>query len=115
MNVTIEDQADHILVRMGERRLDAAIAGEFKDTVRPHVAARGPDMVLDLSAVEFLDSSGLGAVVAVMKSLTPDRRLELAGLTANVERVFRLTRMDTVFVMHEDVEAALRAGLRHVG
>jgi anti-sigma B factor antagonist len=53
--------------------------------------------------VEFLDSSGLGAVIAVMKMLGPERRLELAALGPAVERVVRLTRMDTVFTIHAAV------------
>lgn len=97
MDIIIKDQTDHILVQMAERRLDAAIAGEFKDSVRPHVAALGPDLVLDLAAVEFLDSSGLGAVIALKKAMPDGRRMILRGLTPNVERVFRLTRMDQIF------------------
>ena len=65
MNVTVQDESGRVVVRMAERRLDAVIAGEFKDAVRPHVAITGPDLVLDLAAVEFLDSSGLGAVIAL--------------------------------------------------
>ena len=97
MNVTVQDESGRVVVRMSERRLDAVIAGEFKDTVRPHVAMKGPDLVLDLAAVEFLDSSGLGAVIALKKALPAGRRMLLRGLTPNVERVFRLTRMDQVF------------------
>ncbi|MDO5641948.1 MAG: STAS domain-containing protein [Paracoccus sp. (in: a-proteobacteria)] len=97
MDITIKEQGDHILVHMTEKRLDAAIAGEFKDTVRPHVAQRGPDLVLDLAAVEFLDSSGLGAVIALKKALPEGRRMLLRGLTPNVQRVFQLTRMDQIF------------------
>jgi anti-sigma B factor antagonist len=67
-----------------------------------------PRVVLDLSSVNFLDSSGLGAVVAVMKLLLPGRKLELAGLTPTVEKVFRLTRMDSVFIIHPAVPGALR-------
>ncbi|HMQ58565.1 MAG TPA: STAS domain-containing protein, partial [Rhizobiaceae bacterium] len=72
-------------------------------------------VVLDLSLVEFLDSSGLGAVVAVMKSLSPEKRLELAALTPNVARVFRLTRMDGVFRIHETLDSALCEGARDAG
>lgn len=97
MDVKVMDETDQIVVRMCEKRLDAAIAGQFKDKVRPHVAARGPDLVLDLAAVEFLDSSGLGAVIALKKALPDGRRMVLRGLTPNVDRVFRLTRMDQVF------------------
>ena len=55
----------------------------------------------------FLDSSGLGALVAAMKLIGPRRGLELAALQASVERVFRLTRMDTVFTIHRSVADAL--------
>ena len=63
--------------------------------------------MLDLSRVGFLDSSGLGAVVAVMKLIGPNRKLELAGLTPNVDKVFRLTRMDSIFTIHPSVEVAI--------
>lgn len=115
MNLYAEARGGALVVSVNEERLDAAIAIRFKDRMRDVTMQPSQRVVLDMSKVEFLDSSGLGAVVAVMKSLAPDRRLEIAGLTPNVERVFRLTRMDSVFVLHVDVEAALRQGVRHVG
>jgi len=42
-----------------------------------------------------------------MKLLAPDRKLVLAGLTPTVDKVFRLTRMDSVFELHGDVENAV--------
>lgn len=56
-------------------------------------------MTLDLSAVDFMDSSGLGAIISIYKSMPKGRSLELTGLSSNVERVFRLTRMDTVLTI----------------
>lgn len=104
-----------LIVRVTQPRLDAAIAIEFKEAMRKATAARptAAPVVLDLGSVGFLDSSGLGAVVAVMKLLAPDRRLELAGLTPTVEKVFRLTRMDRVFVIHPPVGDS--GSLRHAG
>ena len=65
-------------------------------------------VVLDLSKVEFLDSSGLGAVVGSMKQLGRSRHLDLAGLTPTVDKVFRITRMNRVFRIYESVEAAIQ-------
>lgn len=115
MNLYAEARGGALVVTVDEERLDAAIAIRFKDRMREVTLQPAPRVLLDLSRVEFLDSSGLGAVVAVMKSLAPERTLELAGLTPNVERVFRLTRMDSVFSLHPDIETALRKGLRNVG
>jgi anti-sigma B factor antagonist len=100
MDITSERMGEVLVARVGEARIDAAVAIQFKDRMRELVRDPAPVVLLDLSRVAFLDSSGLGAVVAVMKLLGPGRRLELAGLTPTVERVFRLTRMDGVFTIH---------------
>lgn len=115
MNLYAEARGGALVVHVDEERLDAAIAIRFKDLMREVTAQPSTRVVLDLSEVEFLDSSGLGAVVAVMKALAPGRRLELAGLRPNVEKVFRLTRMDSVFRIHTSVEDALVEGIRNAG
>jgi anti-sigma B factor antagonist len=98
-----------LVIRVNEARIDAAVAIEFKEAVRAAAEAPGSPVILDLSAVGFLDSSGLGAVVAIMKLLGPDRPLELAGLTPPVAKVFRLTRMDRIFTIHDTAPRALKA------
>lgn len=88
------------VVRIDEERIDASVAIQFKDRMRELAAQAGNRLILDLGRVTFVDSSGLGAIVAVMKFLAPDVKLELAALTPNVSKVFHMTRMDTVFAIH---------------
>lgn len=102
MKLVAEALGGALMVRVEEERLDAAIAIQFKDRMREVTAQASPRVVLDMSRVMFLDSSGLGAVVSVMKALGPNRKLELSGLTANVQKVFHLTRMDSVFTIHAE-------------
>lgn len=106
MNLEAETRGDLLVVRVREERIDAAAAIQFKDRMRELMPMPGTRVLLDLSHVTFLDSSGLGAVVAVMKLLGPDRRLELAALGPVVQKVFRLTRMDRVFTIHARVSDA---------
>ena len=95
------------IVSVQDPRIDAAVAIEFKNAMRVETDS-GPDLViLDLSNVEFIDSSGLGAIVAAMKNMGQARKLALAGLTPNVERVFTLTRMDSVFNVFPTLQGAL--------
>ena len=108
MQLLAEQHGDLLIVRVMENRIDAAVAIQFKDRMRDVLEAASARVVLDLARVTFLDSSGLGAVVAVMKLLGPARKLELAGLTPSVEKVFRLTRMDSVFTIHTAVPDGLR-------
>lgn len=94
------DVAEHggeMRVKVTGTRIDAAIATAFKDKLREIVLRNRKPVVLDMSSVDFMDSSGLGAVIAVRKAMPAGLSLALEGLTPNVERVFRLTRMDSVF------------------
>lgn len=106
MRIGVETIGDVKLLTAMEPRLNAAGAVAFKDAVRAATEHHPGRVVLDMSRVEFLDSSGLGALVAVMKIL-PSRRLELAGTGPVVMKVLSLTKMDRVFVLHADREAAL--------
>lgn len=96
MRLLKEEQADRIVIRIDEDRLDAAIAIQFKDAMRVLTVDAKVPVVLDMASVMFLDSSGLGAIVAMMKHIGPCPGLSLRGVTPNVARVLRLTRMDSV-------------------
>lgn len=106
MLVSTRQHGDALVIQPMEPRLDAAVAISFKDAVRAAAQEPGSPVILDMSEVDFLDSSGLGAVVAAMKLLGAERPLELAALTPAVAKVFRLTRMDSVFTIHDDAPAA---------
>lgn len=111
MNLAKRREGSAIVIAVDDARIDAAVAIQFKDLMRSLTSEPAERVILDLSKVDFLDSSGLGAVVASMKLLGSARKLELAGLTPNVAKVFRLTRMDSVFLIHPGVEEALDSGV----
>ncbi|MEO9685740.1 MAG: STAS domain-containing protein [Tateyamaria sp.] len=95
------------VVSVLDNRIDAAVAIEFKDAMRASTDEGNDIVILDLSEVHFIDSSGLGAIVAAMKNMGKSRKLALAGLTPTVEKVFRLTRMDSVFSVFPTLDGAL--------
>lgn len=107
MELQTQTRPKVISVLVLEDRIDAASAIQFKERMRDVTGSGDQRVVLDLARVQFLDSSGLGAIVAVKKLLGPDRVLELSGLTPTVEKVFRLTRMDSIFTIHSSLEAAV--------
>jgi anti-sigma B factor antagonist len=109
MEIAISRHGAVTMARPVGARLDALAALGFKDQMQAVIEEAGQRVVLDLSEVMFLDSSGLGAVVAVRRFLRAGQVMELAALSGTVARVFRLTRMDTVFTIHAGVDDALRA------
>lgn len=107
MELNCEENEGVRIITVAANRIDAASAIRFKEDMRHRTDGSPNRVILDLSAVDFIDSSGLGAIVASMKQMGPDKRLDLAGLTPVVDKVFRLTRMDTVFRLFTSRDDAL--------
>lgn len=112
MDLHSEQLGDTLVIRVNANRVDAAAAIQFKDGMR-ELTRQGPDRcVLDMEQVDFVDSSGLGAIVASLKQLDDGQKLDLAGLKPAVDKVFRLTRMDTIFAIYTDMGSAMTCDAR---
>lgn len=96
MNLEAHRVDGTLVVTVRDSRIDAASAVDFKDALRDLIGDNASPVTLDLGDVDFVDSSGLGALVAIMKVVEPAHRFEVSGLQPNVEKVFRLTRMDSI-------------------
>jgi anti-sigma B factor antagonist len=102
------DQRSNVLVvHVAEKRIDASKAPAFKDEMTKCIEGGQNQIVLDLSGVDFIDSSGLGAIVACLKRIGPRGSLAVAGASGAVSRLFTLTRMDKVFALHPTVDSAV--------
>jgi anti-sigma B factor antagonist len=65
-------------------------------------------IVVDLADTDFLDSTGLGALVAALKRLRmKDGEIRVVCTTGHVRKVFEITSLDRVFQMHESLATAL--------
>ncbi|KKL14907.1 hypothetical protein LCGC14_2510960 [marine sediment metagenome] len=106
MNLETRLISDALIITVHAARIDAAAAVQFRDAMRAATKTGPGRVVLDLRPVQFLDSSGLGAIIGTMKHLAP-RRLELAALQPAVAKVFRLTRLDSVVMIHDRAEHAV--------
>jgi anti-sigma B factor antagonist len=100
---------DVLVLAIRERRLDVRSAAAFKDQMEAFVSGGAEWIVLDLSDVEFMDSSGLGAVVSSLKQLGQKGDIAIAASREAVTALFTLTRMDKVFRMFPTVDAAQQA------
>lgn len=91
-------------------RLDAAGAQAFKQAIMAPLDRGINRVVLDLSRVDFMDSSGLSCLLAGRKSIGSNGILALAGITPKVMQLFRITKLDRgVFPLYPDVDAAVAA------
>ena len=107
MLVSFSEKNGILVAKLDGERIDAGQAISFSNDMNEKIAEGNTSFVLDLSKVTFIDSSGLGAIVAVHKKVATSGGLTLAALQGSVLMMFKMTRMDKVFKMFDDVEAAV--------
>lgn len=98
-----------LVVKIAQPRLDLEAASDFKSSVAESIDAGDKKIVIDLSEVEFVDSSGLGSIVSALKRLGGQGNLVLSGARPFVKSTLKLTRMDRVFALYENEEEAVAA------
>ena len=87
--------------------LDATNARAFREAtaelLRDHTK-----VVFDMSRLKFVDSSGLGALIACLRETNARRGdFRLCGMSRQVRALFELMRMHRVFAIHDDMDGAL--------
>ena len=90
--------------------IDVYTAPKLRDKITELVAAGVYDIVIDMEEVEFLDSTGLGVLVGGLKKVRAhDGSLQLVCNQDRLLKIFRITGLAKVFVIHESADAALAA------
>ncbi|MGJ0506006.1 MAG: STAS domain-containing protein [Methylocystis sp.] len=108
MKLETQSQNGQIVVAVREERLDAHNSGELKDRFLRLLEEGGRHLVVDLSSVNFIDSSGLGALLSGYKNASQrGGSLVLAGPQPRVRAMFELTRLNRVFDIYPRLQEAL--------
>ncbi len=108
METKVEDKQRYLLVEVASNRLDVAVAPEFKQRIADIPLAERK-VILDLSKVPFVDSTGLGALLSLLRQIAQNKgALRIAGLTEQVKSMFMLVRMNKVFDIYDSVSEAER-------
>ena len=90
-------QAGNLHLNMKIERLDQSIAAELRDEFVNEVSGHKGNVTVDMSSVSFIDSSGLGSLVRLKKTMAQDARVKLQNPNDFVVKILRLTDLDKVF------------------
>lgn len=83
--------------------LDSTKAEEFRQTVDQLLQEGAEVILIDLKDISFIDSSGLGTLVVLLKKVRGmDRKLCICSINDQVRMLFELTNMDQVFDVYSD-------------
>lgn len=103
-----EERLGEVTVVRIAGRLDAVSAQRIRDKVKACIQSNQLKLVFELSEVDFVDSSGLGSLVASLRSLNRmGGDLKLAGLQDRVRAIFELIRLNHVFEIFGDGSSAV--------
>lgn len=103
----LSDGGDRIVSAQGE--LDLHTAPQFSAVLMPAVTA-GSRVIADLTAVTFMDSSGAGVFVrALEQARSVGAELIVVAPHPRVRKVFQITGLDGMLVVHESLASARRA------
>jgi anti-sigma B factor antagonist len=98
---------DGVVVVSPVGRLTMVSAPQLRAVVSAAVTTGDPRVVVDMAGVEFIDSSGLGALVAGLKAARQaSGDMRIARLAPQVLTVLQLTNLDKVLRPYDSVEAA---------
>lgn len=103
-----------LVVKLKQETLDSRSAQQFQQQVGALFENKPQHLLLNLKEIKFIDSSGLGAVVTLLKKLLPDGSLKLCGLNRNVAYAFEITNLNKIFDIYESQATALQAFQKEV-
>lgn len=109
MQIETHEMGDLLLLKPMDNRLDASSANALRGTVVDRVNMGHRCIVLDLANVDFIDSSGLAAVISCSKALGSQGSMVVCNAKDKVRHIFELTRMKQIFSICETWEEAVKA------
>jgi anti-sigma B factor antagonist len=109
MIATEEEVSGTLVIQIAGSALDAETSKHFRKEIKDKLQGRR-QVVLDLSELVFVDSSGLGVLIACLRQVSAaGGDLKLCGLSAQVRTLFELVRMHRLFSIFNSRDEAMRA------
>lgn len=107
MELTQQQHDDVLVIECRTENLDAGNARAFREEMARRMK-EGSRFVLDMSRMKFVDSSGLGALIACLREANGRKGdFRLAAMSRSVRALFELMRMHRVFSIHDSVDLAV--------
>jgi anti-sigma B factor antagonist len=90
--------------------IDVYTAPRFKEAVNEILSGEQKHLVINMAGVTYMDSSGFGILLSATKRLRPEGgTVNLVKCSAAIDRILRITRLDSIFAVYDSVEDAIKA------
>jgi anti-sigma B factor antagonist len=109
LQISINNQLGISVIKISGE-VDIFTAPDFKSAINDAISSGAKDLVIDMTDVGYMDSSGFGALLSATKRLRPNGgRINLARCGEAIERMLKITRLDSIFGVFPQVGDAVEA------
>ncbi len=106
--VISEKKFNNVVVLKLDGRLDASTTTRVKGKIDAVVEGKGCNLVIDMGGISFIDSSGLGILIASLRAINKaGGDIKISSLQDQVRSVLELTRLHHLFEIYDDCELAV--------
>ncbi len=101
-------ERDGVAVLAPKGDVDMSASPNLRASLRPLVAKDKSRLIIDLSGVPYMDSSGVATLVEAMKLVRNHKgSLALCGMNDRVRGIFEIARLDQYFAIHDSIDSAI--------
>jgi anti-anti-sigma factor len=109
LDLNSEFRGEFLIIEVNKRRATLDLAPEMREKIISEINHGNGKIIVNLSYVEFIDSSFLGSLVAGVKLIKEKGgKIVVVGLHPHVRVTFELTHMNKIFPVYLTVEEAMR-------
>lgn len=108
MKLSRQHVNDVLVIVIEHKEANLSKSEQFRELVFGDIAQGARNIVISFKNVEYLDSSFLGSLVAILKNLLPLKgKLVITDLNDDIYNLFKLTRLDKIFTLQSNLDESL--------
>lgn len=97
------DKKDNLIVIIPEGDMDIYSSTQFKDLVLDSYNEEKMDLLINGEKLEYIDSTGLGALIGILKKVKEDdKKIYLSNIKPNIRKLFDITELDKLFIIRSE-------------
>lgn len=109
MKIKISEKYDAVIIMLKGNVMGGEDTKIFNETLHKLIEDGKKNVIIDVSNVKFMNSSGLGMLIGGLTTVKKaEGRLILAGVTDKIESLLIITKLITIFETAEDVDKAVK-------
>lgn len=98
------NEIENMWIFAPEGELDIFSSPNFKEKVVNAFESRNSDIIIDLEKLEYVDSTGLGALISILRRLKENNnKIYIDNIKPNIKKLFLITELDKLFVIRSEI------------